>query len=174
MSQPKSSLPNSFPLRDELTAALSRRAFLEEAVSEFRKFQRYGHPFALMIFDVDAFGEFNQRHGAESGDKALKQIVAAAAQTLREHDLIGRLGGDEFGVLLLETSAEGAVKTAERLRLNCAALSYEVAEEPKSLTITLGVSGARPDDRSLEQVFSRADAALAEARKEGGNRVVLG
>lgn len=174
MPETSAPLPNHYPQYDPLTGALSRRAFLEEAVSEFRKFQRYGHPFALLILDIDRFEEFNRRYSDEAGDQALKHLVAAASQTLREHDLIGRLGGDEFGVLLLETGGESAVKTAERLRQSCSALSFEGEEEAVTLTIKVGVSQALPEDRSFEQVFSRADAALTIARQNGGNDVVLG
>ncbi|MGB9673641.1 MAG: GGDEF domain-containing protein [Anaerolineales bacterium] len=191
-------LSNHYPLYDSLTGAFSRRAFLEEAVSEFRKFQRYKHPFAFLIVDVDRFQQYNQRFSIEEGDRALKQLVTLLLQSLREQDHVGRLGGDEFGVLLLETDEEGARKTAWRLCQHCTIVGLfgdnkneEQGDDPEQkvptldelkpnppdseatlpLTVSIGVSMPLDQDQSFEQVFTRADRALNLAKQNGGNRV---
>lgn len=109
-------LSNHYAIYDPVSGAMSRRAFLEEAVSEFRKFQRYKHPFALLIIDIDYTPRETHPADQDLNNIALKQFVTIFMQLLREQDLIGRLGEDEFGVLLLETDGEHAQKTAERLR----------------------------------------------------------
>ncbi len=115
-------LSNHYAMYDSLTGALTRRAFLEEAVSEFRKYQRYQHPFAFLIIEIDHFQNYAERFNDAQRDHAFRQLTITIAQLLREQDLIGRLGRDEFGVLLLETDEERAGKIAERLRQNCAVL----------------------------------------------------
>lgn len=115
-------LSNHYAIYDPLSGALSRRAFLEEAVSEFRKFQRYKHPFSLLVLAIERFQPANLSSDQEQGDNALKQLVMTFTQLLREQDLMGRLGQDEFGVLLLETDGERAQKTAERLLQYCGLL----------------------------------------------------
>ncbi|MGB9521446.1 MAG: GGDEF domain-containing protein [Anaerolineales bacterium] len=191
-------LSNHYAIYDLLSGALSRRAFLEEAVSEFRKFQRYKHPFAFLIVDIDHFQQYNQRYSIEEGDRTLKQLVTILLQSLREQDHVGRLGGDEFGVLLLETDEDGARKTALRLCQNCSIVglfgdseNQEQVEDQQQkiptlselhlnspdsgaalpLTVSIGVSMPLDQDQSFEQVFTRADRALNLAKQNGGNRV---
>ena len=166
-------ISNHFPTSDSLTGALSRHAFLEASVSEFRKFQRYQHHFALLIADIDHFAEFNQCYSCEVGDQVLQQLVASFLQTLREQDLVGRLGGDEFGILLLENDTDNAQKTAQRLQQNWAALGFKPTQDSAYLTISIGISTPQEEDRSFEQVFLRADHALGIAKQNGGNRVEI-
>jgi diguanylate cyclase (GGDEF)-like protein len=155
------------------TGALQRRAFLDEAVSEFRKFQRYGRPFAFLILDIDEWQAFNQRTSPETADAVLTQLVTAVTQMLREHDRVGRLGGDEFGVLLLETDRQAALRTAERIRQDCAALIFPFGEENYALTLSIGGSLPCAEDLSFERVFLRADQALQRAKQAGRNRVEM-
>ncbi len=155
------------------SGALSRRSFLDEAVTEFRKFQRYGHPFAFLILDIDDWQAFNDSAGRSTADEVLKQLVTALTQMLREHDCIGRLGADEFGILLLETDAQAARLTADRLRQNCADLSFSVGEQTYTLTVSIGGSLPLAEDTSFEKVFLRADQALQRAKQNGRNRVEI-
>ncbi len=155
------------------SGALQRRPFLDEAVTEFRKFQRYGRPFAFLILDIDEWQAFNQRTSPQTADAVLKQLVAALTQMLREHDRVGRLGGDEFGVLLLETDHQAALRTAERIRQDCAALIFNFEEQNYTLTLSIGGSLPRSEDTSFEKVFLRADQALQRAKQNGRNRVEI-
>ncbi len=152
---------------------MSRRAFLDEAVTEFRKFQRYGHPFAFLILDIDEWGAFNERTSPQVAEEILKQLVTALIQMLREHDCIGRLGSEEFGILLLETDRPAAQLTAERLRQNCADLVFSAAEGSYTLTVSIGGSLPLAADQSFEKVFLRADQALQRAKQNGRNRVEI-
>jgi diguanylate cyclase (GGDEF)-like protein len=142
-------------------------------VSEFRKFQRYGRPFAFLILDIDEWQAFNQRTSPETADAVLTQLVTAVTQMLREHDRVGRLGGDEFGVLLLETDRQAALRTAERIRQDCAALIFPFGEENYALTLSIGGSLPCAEDLSFERVFLRADQALQRAKQAGRNRVEI-
>ncbi|PWH16554.1 MAG: hypothetical protein DDG59_09310 [Anaerolineae bacterium] len=164
------SYPNK-PL--DWSGALQRRVFLDEAVTEFRKFQRYGHPFAFLILDIDEWQAFSQRTAPQIAETVLKQLVTALTQMLREHDRIGRLGSDEFGVLLLETDRQAALRTAERIRQDCAALVFSLGEQDYTLTLSIGGSLPRVEDSSFEKVFLRADQALQRAKQNGRNRVEL-
>ncbi|GAB4478046.1 MAG: hypothetical protein Kow0088_17560 [Anaerolineales bacterium] len=155
------------------SGALSRRAFLDEAVTEFRKFQRYGHPFAFLILDIDGWQTLSERASPQGGAEILKQLATALTQMLREHDRIGRLGGDEFGILLLETDRQAALRTAERIRQDCAALTFYVGEQDYTLTLSIGGSLPLAEDRSFEKVFLRADQALQRAKQNGRNCVAI-
>lgn len=162
-----------FPIQMDWTGALQRRAFLDEAVTEFRKFQRYGRPFAFLILDIDEWQAFNQRTSQETADAVLQRLVAALTQMLREHDRVGRLGGDEFGVLLLETDRQAALRTAERIRQDCAALISNFGEQNYALTLSIGGSLPCAEDQSFEKVFLRADQALHRAKQTGCNQVEI-
>lgn len=166
-------IPNPSANHVDPSGALSRRAFLDEAVTEFRKFQRYGHPFAFLILDIDEWQAFNERTSPEIADKVLIQLVTALTQMLREHDCIGRLGSDEFGILLLETDRQAAQRTAERIRQDCANLVFNVEGQHYTLTLSIGGSLPTAEDRSLEKVFLRADQALQRAKQNGRNCVEI-
>ncbi|MCX8061398.1 MAG: GGDEF domain-containing protein [Anaerolineales bacterium] len=155
------------------SGALSRRAFLSEAVNEFRKFQRYGRPFAFLVIDIDQWQTFNERTSSDTAGEVLKQLIIALTQMLREHDRIGRLGSDEFGVLLLETDRQAAHRTAERIRQECADLIFHVGGQNYSITLSIGCSLPTAEDRSFEKVFLRADQALQRAKRNGHNRVEI-
>jgi diguanylate cyclase (GGDEF)-like protein len=155
------------------SGALSRRAFLDEAVTEFRKFQRYGHLFAFLILDIDGWQPLIERTSPAIGDQVLEQLVTALTQSLREHDSIGRLGSDEFGILLLESDRQAARQTAERIRQDCAALTFAVGGETYALTLSIGGSLPLAEDQSFEKVFLRADQALQRAKQNGRNCVEL-
>lgn len=171
MGTDRISTPSSSSM--DWSGALNRRAFLDEAVTEFRKFQRYGHPFAFLILDIDHWQAFSERTSAEIAAEVLKQLVTALTQMLREHDHIGRLGSDEFGVLLLETDHQAALRTAERIRQDCANLIFHVGGENYTLTISVGGSLPLQEDRSFEKVFLRADQALQRAKQNGRNCVQI-
>lgn len=158
---------------DSLTGMANRRHFLEQCEREMQRASRYGRPMPVLIFDVDLFKSINDRYGHAVGDEALKTIADVAAANLRETDLMGRLGGEEFGVLLPETDTTGAIDLAERLRAAIADAPMTVNGETVSLSISVGVAMLHPDDGSVDALFNRADQALYRAKHAGRNRVVL-
>jgi diguanylate cyclase (GGDEF)-like protein len=156
--------------RDFLTGAATRRAFEEGAEKELDRLRRYGRVSSLLIFDLDFFKTINDRFGHSAGDAVLKAVADACKATLRPSDLLGRLGGEEFGILLCEIGTRGACAIAERLRAQISALRFDWAPELK-VTASFGVS-ALAKEESVESWMRVADAALYRAKRAGRDRVV--
>ena len=156
---------------DPLTGALNRRRFLEAGEQELRRAGRYGSPLSVLLFDVDHFKRINDNYGHAAGDEVLRRLVTATEETLREHDLICRYGGEEFALLLPETDAAAAKVAAERLR--CVVQELKIQVETGIVRSTISIGGAQIDvhNDSLESALSRADAALYSAKDSGRNRV---
>jgi diguanylate cyclase (GGDEF)-like protein len=157
---------------DLLTGLHTRRHFLELAEREFVRTRRYGRPLAALMLDVDEFKRVNDRFGHAAGDEVLRAVAAHLVEDLRGVDLIGRYGGDEFVVLLPESTAEKAVEVAERLRARIAASSGGGSGGAPwiAATVSAGVAGAEhcPD---LGALLRRADDALYAAKAAGRNAV---
>lgn len=154
--------------RDFLTGVLSRRAFTNEVERKVVLYQRHGRTSALITFDIDHFKSVNDRFGHPAGDRVLIEIAARASSALRGEDCIGRLGGEEFGILVAETSCEGATHFAERVRTLFAATPVALSE-PLTVTASFGVASvtaALPDHGDW---FAAADAALYRAKQSGRN-----
>ncbi|OAN48037.1 response regulator [Paramagnetospirillum marisnigri] len=158
---------------DDLTCTLNRRAFFAAATLEMERSDRYGSPVSVLMFDLDHFKQVNDRHGHAVGDAALRAAAAALRANLREIDILGRLGGEEFAVLLPETTQAGAAEVAERLRqaMAQAAIALPDGQPPLFLTASLGVAERAADEMSVDQVLARADAALYRAKDAGRNRI---
>jgi diguanylate cyclase (GGDEF)-like protein len=160
---------------DELTALHNRRFFFPEAESSLARSTRYGHPFSLMLIDVDRFKQINDRHGHATGDNVLKAIGAALKAQIREVDIIARFGGEEFVIALPSTDAEGSRMLAERIRTRVAALEWDGETGKLSATISVGVAslGARAGEARelLEALLREADRAMYQAKEAGRNRV---
>ena len=156
---------------DPLTGAANRRFLLERADAEWVRSRRYGRPLAVLMLDIDHFKRINDTHGHPVGDEALRALTAAIGTRLRNNDLLGRLGGEEFMVLLPETGLRGAQAMAERLRAEIAAIRIETARGPLSFTASFGVAVCIDADGSFERGLARADAALYAAKRSGRNRV---
>ncbi len=156
---------------DALTGLNNRRYFLELAKLELERSRRYKEPLALLMLDVDHFKRFNDTYGHHIGDEVLKKVSEACARTLREIDIVGRLGGEEFAVMLPETDLEQALDAAERLRAAVASLSVPVESGTASFTVSIGVTRHVPADRDVETMLRRADAALYVAKNAGRNCV---
>ncbi len=157
---------------DALTGACSRRHFLKVVEIELARAKRSGSPVSILALDIDHFKAVNDQHGHQAGDAVLKACVAAVQGTLRPSDVVGRVGGEEFVVLLPETSRDAAVALAERIRhaVDCMALSFEGGEA--HITVSLGVAEFGVDGDGQDAVFKVADARLYRAKHEGRNRVV--
>ena len=152
---------------DPLTGVLNRRAFFERAQKVCARATAAGAVSAIM-FDVDHFKRINDEYGHDIGDQALRGISREVAGNCR---MVGRLGGEEFAIVLEGAALSAAVKVAECLRVNLAALRFETAKGPMTLTCSFGVSEWEMGD-TLDQLLKRADLALYEAKHGGRNRVV--
>lgn len=160
-------------LTDPLTAVLNRRALFDSTRREIERAQRHRHDLGVIMFDIDHFKDINDRYGHAAGDTILRHVTAAAAQVLRGTDALARYGGDEFVILALETDLAHALQLAERVRNTLEASKVSIGDHKLGVTASFGVAMLRPDDREPEDVVSRADRALYEAKASGRNRVVI-
>ena len=164
-------------MTDELTRLPNRRAIYRFAEESWKDSARHHLPMAVILFDIDHFKRINDNWGHDQGDHVLQQVANSARAALRGRDRIGRIGGEEFLVILPGASTDQAKLAAERLRQAVAATVFEVdtAEIGKSealtVTISLGVTSRRDDDSNLDTVIARADAALYRSKTGGRNRV---
>ncbi|MEP7241815.1 MAG: sensor domain-containing diguanylate cyclase [Devosia sp.] len=160
--------------QDSMTGALTRRGFLAEAEREFHRASRYDRPSALAVIDVDNFKAINDRHGHPVGDAVLIAIANATMATMRKSDVFGRLGGEEFGLLLPETDPQEAGDAVERIRR---AIEHTLIETPTAevrVTISCGVAPIPAASQDVATWFAEADIALYEAKRAGRNRVMVG
>jgi len=156
---------------DALTGVFNRRAFLDVAEREFARFQRRGAPFSLLLLDIDHFKRINDTFGHQAGDEMLRSFSALALGALRQGDLFGRYGGEEFCALLPDTPCEGARIVAERLRESLSELVIEHEGNLIATTVSIGVAESRPGAESFDAIVSEADMALYHAKAGGRDRV---
>jgi diguanylate cyclase (GGDEF)-like protein/PAS domain S-box-containing protein len=154
---------------DELTGIANRRAFMGQLDREIAGAAEFGWPLAVAMFDVDHFKSVNDRYGHAVGDRVLQLIAARAAGVVRGGDLVGRLGGEEFGILMPGATLDEAAFVAERLREAMETVA-EIDESLPGVTISIGIA-AREGQRSAAQLLAAADLALYAAKGEGRNRV---
>ena len=165
--------------RDHVTDALNRRYFFEVAEQEMARAKRYDHPISVLLMDLDDFKAINDRFGHYVGDVMLTHFVQRCRAQLRECDLLGRYGGEEFVALLPETGQESAEAVAERIRSEVENLSMEREEGTAKTTVSIGVAtvGANSGDAeqvNLDRLLQAADKAMYLAKDAGRNRVAIG
>jgi diguanylate cyclase (GGDEF)-like protein len=158
---------------DALTGVANRRSLLRRAEHEFRRARRYGRPMALLLLDLDHFKRVNDTWGHFAGDEALKGLCEVCLGSLRGSDMLGRLGGEEFAVLLPETGVQDACNTAERIRDVVEKLEVAWHGRKIRMTLSIGVATLEPADPDIYALMRRADLALYTAKDVGRNRVVL-
>ncbi|MGE6994759.1 sensor domain-containing diguanylate cyclase [Pseudomonas sp. NPDC047961] len=156
---------------DLLTGARSRRDFLETLESELGRAQRHGTPLSLVLLDIDFFKQVNDTYGHPIGDVVLKELSSLCSAVLRTHDVFGRLGGEEFGLILPHTDGEGAVLVAEKLRVAVENAVIPTDRGPVRITVSVGVASAIPAVDDSSSLIVRADDALYTAKQTGRNRV---
>ncbi|MBK8750758.1 MAG: diguanylate cyclase [Candidatus Competibacteraceae bacterium] len=158
---------------DSLTELSNRRHFLAQMTQELVRFKRYARPVALLMFDLDHFKRVNDQHGHAAGDDVLRHFSAVARQMLRQVDLLGRLGGEEFAALLPGTDFDGAQQLAERLRRRVAESPVTTAGGVIRVTVSIGVTLFAMTDSAADAILGRADRALYRAKSQGRNRVEI-
>ncbi len=154
--------------RDPLTDVLNARAFAEELAQELRRNRRYGRPLALIYLDLDDFKRVNDAHGHATGDAVLRLVADAMRRAVRQADVVGRLGGDEFGVLMPETDGAVAHAAADRLATGI----RTVFRGTPSVTASIGVVAVGGTEAGADELLHAADQAMYEAKRTGKDRVV--
>lgn len=154
---------------DALTGVLSRRAFKEEANRAVALARRHELDIACIVFDIDHFKGINDEHGHAAGDAVLAAVAGACKGLLRKTDDIGRLGGEEFAIVLPHTDRKGAVDAAEKLRHAIEALKVPTDAGPVDVTCSFGVAALDTEAEDIDTLLVRADAALYEAKRAGRN-----
>jgi diguanylate cyclase len=157
--------------RDELTGVHNRRQFLVLADREWSRCRRYEMTAAMLMIDVDLFKRVNDEHGHLAGDLMLREIARAAGDTLRQPDLLGRFGGEEFVVFLPHADILGAIDAAERIRARVGELSLEWRGQAVRATVSVGVAALDMTHESLSALIHDADLALYAAKDAGRNCV---
>jgi len=157
---------------DPLTKSLTRRHFFNIAESEFMRFARYRRPLSVLVIDVDDFKRVNDMYGHHAGDIVLRSFSLVALEQKRAQDTFGRLGGEEFGLILPETTLEHAVIVAERIRKVWEETPSNMDGRPIHSTVSIGVAEANAGDTSFDHVLRRADLMMYKAKEQGRNQVV--
>ena len=161
-------------IRDPLTGLFNRRYLEESLQRELHRAERHSHSIALIMLDIDHFKQVNDTYGHEAGDVVLKNIAALLQEYSRKSDIACRFGGEEFILILPETTLEVAIQRAEALRQ--AVMAHHVSiekEEIKNLSISLGVASFPQHGQSIKEIMGEADQALYKAKVKGRNRVVV-
>ncbi len=158
---------------DPLTGALNRTAFLTSMERCFAIWRRHKRPFALLALDIDDLDQINLRHGRETGDAAIAAVAEACRADLRVEDVVARFSGEEFYLILIETTFSEAVATAERLQQEIRKIVLiGTTGDSVQLSCAMGVAGPLATDQSVATVITRADHAVGQARAAGGNCVI--
>ena len=158
---------------DSLTGLVNRRAFLEEAHRTISRALRYEYPLCLTLIDIDDFKQINDQYGHGAGDMVLRRLAAIMKNSLRDGDIIGRMGGDEFAVLMPETQIREAASALERLRTSVIDESLYPEGHRVKLSISVGVSSLCEKINKWSFLYRAADASLYKAKSLGRNRICI-
>ena len=158
---------------DYLTGINNNRHFFEMSEDEINRARRFEHPLSVIMFDIDHFKKVNDNYGHAIGDKVLTKVADICRNNLRSVDVLGRLGGEEFGILLPNTSKENALTVAESLREKIESIKIENLEDGFRITASFGVSELIDQDKQIKPALIRADEALYKAKENGRNSVSL-
>ncbi|MES0811840.1 diguanylate cyclase [Roseibium sp. SCPC15] len=156
---------------DDLTQILNRRAFLERANTEIQRYRRSKQPFTAVMMDIDRFKQINDRHGHATGDEILKKFADTVSEELRTVDVFGRVGGEEFCLILCNAETEDALNVCERLRLKILS-ECQLDRVEQTVTCSMGLATTTRDDIEFTSLMQKADTALYEAKSTGRNRCV--
>ncbi len=157
--------------RDPLTGELNRGHFMERAREEQERAKRYHHPLGVIMLDLDHFKQINDHHGHAAGDRVLEAVCKRWRRVLRNVDLLGRIGGEEFAILLPDSDWEATHLVAERLRTSVASQPVYTESLAIQCTVSGGMTLLSMDDKNIEDALYRADVALYQAKHHGRNRM---
>ena len=160
-------------MKDPLTRALNRRAFFHFAEREVLRANRHGLDVSTMMIDIDHFKNVNDKYGHAVGDEVLSGLAKTMVDCIRTEDLVGRLGGEEFAMVLPETSPDQARLLAERLRHRVSQTHFQTEKGDLQITISIGISEPKDVETDIVPALKRSDMALYEAKRRGRNRVVM-
>jgi diguanylate cyclase (GGDEF)-like protein len=156
---------------DPLTGQLNRRAFFERGEREIERFHRFSHKLAAVMIDLDRFKEVNDVYGHTTGDQVLRILAARVRHMIRESDLFGRYGGDEFALLMPDTDIDLAMRIARRILVDVSQTPWMTTAGPLSISISIGLAMASKRHKNLEDLIADADQALYTAKTNGRNRL---
>lgn len=159
---------------DSLTQCANRRQFFELSQAEFAKARRHTRPLSVIMLDADKFKAINDTYGHAMGDEALRRIADVCRQCIRESDILGRLGGEEFAICCPESTLDGALRIANRIREAISRETIEHNGKQTQFTVSLGVTEFTGGELSFDQLLNRADRLLYQAKEAGRDRVVSG
>ena len=157
---------------DPLTKSLTRRQLFNIAESEYLRYSRYHRPLSVLVIDADHFKTINDTHGHHAGDVVLRSLSLVALEQKRTQDTFGRLGGEEFGLILPETNLAQAKTVAERIQITWEKSPVNLDGMLIHSTVSIGVAEANPGDKSFDDILRRADRMMYKAKQTGRNRVV--
>ncbi len=160
-------------IRDSLTQVFSRRYLLERLGEELERSKKFKYNFSFLMVDVDYFKEFNDRYGHLVGDAILREVTNVIKENIRQIDLVGRYGGEEFSVILTETGEEQARYAAERIREAIAEKIVRIYDEQLKVTISIGISIFPDNGDTVLSLIDSADKALYRSKEAGRNKVTL-
>lgn len=160
-------------LHDGLTGLLNRRHWENCLEREFARHTRYSSSASLVLFDIDHFKQLNDTYGHQAGDEVIRQVARVTRQMVRDTDYAGRYGGEEFVVLLPDTSLDGAALFAERLRKAIELLSMQHENQSLCCSVSIGVASIRVDMTDHRMLIEAADKALYQAKSAGRNQVII-
>jgi diguanylate cyclase (GGDEF)-like protein len=158
---------------DFLTGLYNRRHFEALAGIEFARAHRYMRPLSMLMIDVDHFKDVNDRLGHAAGDIVLQDVAALCRANIRESDVVARVGGEEFAIMLPETTQSAAAQFAERLRAQIGRHALVIFGEKVRVTVSIGVAGCAPTAAGTQDLQRRADQALYDAKNTGRNKVAV-
>jgi two-component system cell cycle response regulator len=158
---------------DHLTGTANRRRFDQQLELEIERAARYGHPLCLLLLDIDDFKKINDQFGHKAGDEVINHLAKILHEGVRAPDLAARIGGDEFAVLLVETTLVKGLEVADRLRQTIKISDFSTPESGTiKITASMGIAELISDERTTPELLARrADAALYEAKRQGRDRV---
>ncbi len=156
---------------DELTNILNRRAFFQQAEPAFSMSRRHHEAFSMLMIDIDFFKRINDQYGHQTGDIALMSTTKNISNMIRQEDIFGRIGGEEFCLAMVKTRQEVALKLAQRIRKETENLTINTGDLHLKLTVSIGVATMLAEDESLLVLQGRCDKALYQAKNTGRNRV---
>ena len=164
---------NELANTDPLTGIWNRRKFTAEAILEFDRVKRYRRPLSLLLIDIDHLKTINDEHGHLAGDEAIRYCVNILKTQIREQDILGRLGGDEFGLLLPETQLSEAVTVARRIQEAGRNGSVQLNSQVDRITFSIGAAELLGHEQDYDDFFGRTDKILYRAKESGRDILVF-